>query len=122
MSAVGYQALALNTNDDVTFLLPATGSQPDAGDKLVYTGGRATTVDATGCQGQPGATAAPVQNSVLVDPGGGHSGRIVGVITVFQTGGGYDPVPPGTRISSIGNGVDCNIGTTAYKKYNGKVE
>jgi hypothetical protein len=38
-----------------------------------------------------------VQNALLVDPAGGRSGRIVGVITVSQT----EPIPPGTAVQNL---------------------
>lgn len=122
--ALPYSAMALNTGDTVQFLIPTASIQPEPEvgpktDKLLYTGGSVTTSVGTGC-----ATTGsyPIQNAILVDPGAGRSGRIVGIITTFQTGGGSEALNPGTTIVNIAFLVDCSIGADTYKKYTGTVE
>jgi hypothetical protein len=113
-------ALALERGDSVTFLIPAAENQPQppAGpaDKLIYSGGQLTSVDVTGC----GVGTHPMQNAVLVDPAGGRSGRIVGVITTSQT----EPVPPGTRLIALEQLGACVIisSLVPYIRYEGSVE
>lgn len=111
-------SFALNPGDPVSVLIPASGNQPepDPGpptDKLIYTGGRVTTVDAAGCQ----VGSFPLQNGVLVDPAAGRGGRIEGVITL--TG---DAVPPGTKLKTFNFVTDCTAGGIAYKRYTAVVE
>jgi hypothetical protein len=123
--AAAYSAFAVSSGDTIQFLIPAAANQPepDVGpistDVLIFIGRKTTTSPGTGCAP---TGSYPVQNAVLVDPGGGRSERIVGVITTAQEGGGSDPLPPGTKITNIAYLADCNIGTDAYKKYSGTVE
>jgi hypothetical protein len=112
-------ALAQQSGDLVVFLIPADANQPEPpsgpNDQLVYTGGRVTSIDTTGCA----AGNHPVQNAVLVDPDGGRSGRIIGLVTISQT----DPVPPGTRLKNLTEETpSCTIGGTIYRRYRGTVE
>jgi hypothetical protein len=115
-------ALAQQPGDGIQFLIPATENQPQPTntpqEKLIYSGGRLTSVDITGC----GAGNRPMQNAVLVDPAGGRSGRIVGVITVSQT----DPVPPGTRVGNLALIGPCVIVSSGvpvpYMRWEGIVE
>jgi hypothetical protein len=111
-------AFALESGDTVVFLIPADSNQPDPpegpADKLIYTGGPVTFIDATGC----GVGTHPVQNAILVDPTGGRSGRITGIITLSAT----DPIPPGTKLQNLTLQGSCTLGTTAYNRYIGTVE
>lgn len=107
----------------MVFLLPAGGNQPEPSawsDAFIYTGGQVTRIDATGCHPN---TSAPVQNAVLVELGfQGRSGRIVGVVTVYQTGGSNDPVDPATKLTNLVLEGECTAGGTAYKRYRGIVD
>jgi hypothetical protein len=111
-------ALALQSGDIVEFLIRTDSNQPDPPsgptDKLIFTGGRVTSIDTSGCA--PGTH--PVQNAVLVDPAGGRSGRIVGVIVSSET----DPIPPGTKLTSIQATGVCTTGGATYNRYQGTVE
>lgn len=112
-------AVAQTSGEVITFLLPAAGNQPEPPvaptDKLIITGGRITTNDATSCGGP---SAAQVQNAVLVDPGpNGRSGRILGVILYRG-----ESAAPATKLQSLAYSEDCTVGGTAYKKYTGTVE
>jgi hypothetical protein len=113
-----HPAFALQSGEIVTILIPAVANQPEPpsgpNDQLVYTGGRVTSIDTTGCV----LGSHPVQNAVLVDPDGGRSGRIVGVVTISHT----DPVPPGTRLKNLGEQPPCVASGTAYRRYQGIVE
>lgn len=118
--AAAHSAVAQQSGDPVTFLIPADSNQPDPPngptDKLIYTGGQVTSADATGC-----ATGSfPVQNGVLVDPAGGRSGRIIGIITISHT----DPLPPGTTLKSLSKIDSCTITATgtSYNRYQGIVQ
>jgi hypothetical protein len=121
LTATAWQpASAQQSGDSVVFLIPILENQPQppAGpaDKLIYTGGQVISVDVTGC----GTGSRPMQNVVLVDPSGGRSGRIVGVITISQT----DPVPPGTRLAGSSLRETCFLVATMtmYNKYEATVE
>jgi hypothetical protein len=111
-------AFALQSGDTVVFLIPSDANQPDPpsgpADKLIFTGGRVTTVDVTGC----GAGSHPVQNAVLVDPTGGRPGRIIGVIVLSES----EPVRPGTKVVALSLQGTCTIGTTSYNRYEAFVE
>lgn len=109
----GSLAWAQTAGETIVFLLPASGSQPEVDDKLIYTGGRATTTDAGDCAGQQ----QPVQNAVLVDPAGGRASRIIGIITIRA-----DAPAPGTRLGTLTFDANCSISGTAYKRYNGVVQ
>jgi hypothetical protein len=121
--AAAYSAFAVSSGDTIQFLIPAAANQPDpvgpVTDVLIFIGRKTTASPGTGCAP---TGSYPVQNAVLVDPAGGRSERIVGVITTAQSGGGSDPIPPGTKITDITFVIDCNIGTDAYHKYSGTVE
>ena len=112
-------AAAVQPGDTVSFLIPADANQPDPpsgpNDGLIYHGGAATTIDATGCE----SGNFPVQDATLVDPSGGQSGRIEGVITVSHP----DPVPAGTRLVGLHEhpSSPCFVGTTEYRRWVGVV-
>ena len=121
LTATAWQpASAQQSGDLVTFLIPILENQPDPPsgprDKLIYTGGQVIFVDTTGCQ----SGTFPIQNAVLVDPAGGRSGRILGVITISQSG----PVPPGTKLKNIGEvqPSPCATASGIYRRYTGTVE
>jgi hypothetical protein len=109
---------AQNPGDEITFLLPADGTQPDLAadpkDKLIITGGKLTMIDVTGC----GVGSKPVQNAVLVDPGSHRSGRLTGLIVTSQA----DPVHPGTKLTNLSLSSTCTAGGTVYNRYTGTVE
>lgn len=108
--------------DTVEFLLPADADQPmPAGaptDKVLYTGGRVTNIDASTC----GGAMQPVQSGVLVDPGAslgvGRSPRLVGMITISHV----DPIHPGIRLTAISFDAACDVGGVPYHRYRGTVE
>ena len=119
VTATAWQpASAQQSGDTVTFLIPILENQPQPPsgphDRLIYTGGQVISVDVTGC----GTGSRPKQNAVLVDPNGGRSGRILGVITLSHT----DPVPPGTRLQSLSPAGSCAIGIEVYNRYTGTVD
>lgn len=111
-------ALALEPGDQVIFRLPAAGIQPEpptfTADKIIYTGGKMMTIDTAGCV--PGEH--PMQNGVLVDPGGVYPSGTVVIITISQ----FEPVPPGTRLDSLTGAGSCFIGGTEYNRYQGTVK
>ncbi len=118
LTAVTNFAFALNSGDSVVILLPADSNQPEPPsgptDRLVYTGGKVTAAPITGC----GTGDFPIQNGVLVDPAGGRSGRIVGLITISGT----TAVPPATKLKDLTLVTSCTIGGTNYNRYTAVVE
>ena len=108
---VGVCAFAQEPGNTVTVLFPASGNQPELGDKLIFTGGPLTTIDITN---QCGAGSYPMQNAVLVDPGAQRGSGPVTVITVSQ----FNPVPPGTRGVNFSFDARCSVGGIEYNRYN----
>jgi hypothetical protein len=106
-------ASAQQQGETIVFLLPASGGQPELNHRLMYTSGRVATTDAGDC----GTGQQPVQNAVLIDPGGAPPSRIIGIITIRS-----EAPAPGTRLDTLTFDANCAIGGTAYKRYNGTVQ
>jgi hypothetical protein len=111
-------AFAQQSGETVTVLIPTDQNQPDPPsgpqDKLIFTGGRVTTIDTTGCA----LGSHPVQNAILIDPAGGQPGRITGVIVISHS----DPISPGTKLTNLVEQPPCTIGLITYRRYQGTVE
>lgn len=111
-------SFALEIGETVTFIIPIDANQPDPPvgrvDKLIITGGHITTTDVPGCA----VGSRPVQNAVLVDPDGGKSGRLTGVILVSHS----EAVRPGTRLTNLVHQTSCESGGIVYNRYQGTVE
>lgn len=106
-------ASAQQQGETIVFLLPASGGQPELNHRLIYTSGRVTTTGAGDCA----AGQQPVQNAVLIDPGGGRATRIIGIITIRG-----EAAAPGTRLDTLTLDANCSISGTAYNRYNGTVQ
>ncbi len=89
-------------------------------DKLVFIGGRSFLIDMPGCAAPQFMF--PLQQAVLVDPGGSRTGRVALVVVAGVGATGLEPVPPGTRLTALGSGITCTSGGILYLKFTGTTE
>ena len=90
----------------------------DKGDALLFTGKPIGFMDATGCAGTPGSY--PVQDVVVVDPGGNRATRVTNVIVITQ----QTALKPGTRLVDVNALGPCTLAGSGvtYNRYRGTVE
>lgn len=104
----------LQSGDPVTFLISADADQPSAtSDKVIFSGGKILSIDATGC----GGGERPVQSYVLVDPTGERSPKESGIIAMTA-----NAIRPGTSLVNLTFVTRCSIGGVTYMRYDGIVE
>lgn len=115
--ASGILSLVSNVHAETTidFIVPAgTPITSGAGnDTVIFTGRSSGTISVGTCA----EGSRPVQNGVLVDPGGGRATRLTGILPVSQA----DPVNSGTRLTNLLSLGICGP-SGEYDKYRGEVQ
>jgi len=118
------------TTTQVDFAIPSEvfisiAGVNDAGDALVITGRSKFVTSAIGCTTSPGPDY-PIQDGVVVDPGGQRATRVATLIVIATSTGGAlietTPLKPGTKIKDVNGLGPCEMGGQSYSRYRGTIE